>query len=886
MHRHTRSLVLGFLLFSLFHARAQQAMDDLRAKELARYHALASTHRTLSASPNDYDVTYYRLSVSVLKSAKAFSGNVFIEFTSAVPSLNPLVLHLSKQATIDSIVVQGTKIGAGKVSRTGDSLSIMLDQPPAMNQNAALTVYYSSPYTGSALTANATRIASMSEPYDARKWWPCKDDPGDKADSIDVFITTNNNFIAVSNGSFISDTKMTDTTHTVHWACRYPIATYLVMISVAKYTYDENVFSFDGRSMPVGNWCYSATKAQMLSYDSVMLDGLKIFSNLFGAYPFMKEKYGMAEVNAGGSMEHQTCSSMSGYDPGVIAHELSHQWFGDKVTCATFEHIWLNEGWATYCEALYKEAKDGLPALKTAMDQTVYYGSGTVFVKDYQNMTTIFDVNLTYDKAAWVLHMLRHVVGDSAFFRAARAYLGDATASNYRTATTDDFRVFFEKESGKDLRSFFQSWVYCEYFPTYSFDWNATQNGNEWDVTASIRQMNIPQRPLFRMPVDLTFRFDASDTTIVVQDTLEQQSFHFVFNRKPIDAQLDKDHWILKKETFVNPPLNKGILLVNGLDWATYETESAPAYRDSLFTGRHPYAFWDLFPNPASGYPSNISSLAGSGNPSVHDLSQYCTVVWVGSGYLDNTFWSNAPMYDYLQAGGNIILLTRLGTLYIDSSFMQFLGIKWHSGTTTLSNCVAATPNLVDMIFTGNQTNSPPFDLSLTRSENSILFKETKSFSPPAGIGVWAKPMTIDGKRTGQMMFLSMRPYRIGETELRQNMEALLNSLPCSSTPEALEESPSAPRQLKLAQNYPNPVFAGRGDRTTITFDIPTGKPLRTIVHIHDLFGRQMRTVFDDVLPTGAHCLPVDMNGLDTGEYICTILAGPNSESIKLMHIK
>src|SRR5262249_31487967 len=161
--------------------------------------------------------------------------------------------------------------------------------------------------------------------------------------------------------------------------------------------------------------------------------------------PFQDEKYGHAQFLWSGGMENETCTSLGSFGEYTVAHELSHQWWGDAVTCRDFHHVWLNEGFATFSEAQWAESQGGIGAYHTYMNNLAYTGAGTVYVPDLSDVHRVFNYNLSYQKGAWVLHMLRHIMGDTAFFGALRSYLQQ---HYFGTAVTADFQAACEAAYG------------------------------------------------------------------------------------------------------------------------------------------------------------------------------------------------------------------------------------------------------------------------------------------------------------------------------------------------------------------------------------------------------------------------------------------------------
>lgn len=864
--------------------------------ELRRYARLAQRSAFVSAAAEQYDVHYYRLAVNFPDDPLLrFGGDVIMRLTSGADGLGVIEYNIGAAARVDSVFVEGVKLEAGAVTRTGDVIAVTLPFSLMQGQPLELRTYYSFAYAGSAIDVKSVNnvdlgrqtlsIASQAEPYDARLWWPCKDDPADKADSVDLILTTAEHMFPVSNGVMVADVSNGDGTRTVTWHSRYPIVTYLVSVAAAEYNYRERTFSYGGQDMPFGSWWYGVPSANMANFEFDALEGLKVFSDLFIPYPYMKEKYGMAEYEWGGAMEHQTVSSMGFYSTDVVVHELMHQWFGDKVTCATFEHIWLNEGWATYGEALFYESRTGLAGLKANMATTMYFGPGTIYVHDPENNPgLIFSGALSYNKASWVVHMLRGVMGDEKFFPAVRKYLGGEDLSTYRSVTTQEFQQYMEAEYGASLEWFFQQWIYGEYYPTYRFDWEATANAGAYDLVFNLEQLYLNERQRFTMPVRLQVVFaDGSDTTITVFNDQDVQQWTFRVPAKPELVKVDPDNWILKHvfERIKNPTFDKGILVVNGVDWgeSAYTAELTAAFTDSVFTGGLPYTLWDLFPQ--SQYPEGIPRPIGSGPVPAPVLGQYCTVVWLGNVYNgDEAEWSNSSMYEYLMAGGNILLATRQGTAFIDEDFRQFLGFTWVGSYFTAQDCHAELPSLLDMTFTGEMSRLSGFNTALLRPENQVLFTETASFTNPRGLGVWGKPQTTGQGESGHMMYLALRPYRLDNTTFRQNMATLLKELPCVAVND-VDETPAPESGFGIEAMYPSPLR--NGDTGMLRFRIDGDHGTSSTVRVHDILGRLVREAASGVFVPGEHTVRFDSQGLQAGVYTVTLTSGTRTTSRLLL---
>jgi aminopeptidase N len=284
---------------------------------------------------------------------------------------------------------------------------------------------------------------------------------------------------------------------------------------------------------------------------------IKIYSDRFGQYPFLKEKYGHAQFGWSGGMEHQTCSSMGTFAEDIISHELAHQWFGDKITCKDWHHIWLNEGFATYCTGLYLEAAYGPGYLSSYMESQMEVAQtavGSIYVQDISNVNEIFNNARTYSKGSAVLHMLRGIVGDTLFFRILKSYIADSTLA-YNVAVTEDFQRVAETVSGLNLEYFFSEWIYGVNFPQYSLTWNYTPaSANLFNVTLNLSQQNNSNPAFFTMPVRIKISTAIQDTFFTILNNQQNQQYSFTVLGKPIDLIFDPDNYILKTLDIIDIP--------------------------------------------------------------------------------------------------------------------------------------------------------------------------------------------------------------------------------------------------------------------------------------------------------------------------------------------
>lgn len=380
-------------------------------------------------------------------------------------------------------------------------------------------------------------IHTLSEPYGAPYWWPCKQSMHDKIDSLDIVVHTDTGLRVASNGLLMEEGLEGAQGYYYHWKHRYPIASYLVAIAITNYAaFTDTVQFVDGRKMPVLNYCFPQFSAKWQADGKGVLAQLRMYDSLFVKYPFAKEKYGHAQFTWGGGMEHQTMSFMADLGWDLMAHELAHQWFGDLVTCSNWGDLWLNEGFATYVNALAHEFLKGdadfRQRLKGMRDDVTSKDWGSVYAWDTLNVNNLFSGRLTYNKGAWVIHMLRDKMGDSLFFAGLRNYLSAKNQGGmgygYGFASSKQFRQMMEYSSGMQLDTFFKEWIYGAGFPYLDIRWK--QRGKE--LALEIRQKGSDVSvPYFHTKLALRFFGKTGDTILhfYLNDSITKTGFMLPF---------------------------------------------------------------------------------------------------------------------------------------------------------------------------------------------------------------------------------------------------------------------------------------------------------------------------------------------------------------------
>ena len=514
--------------------------------------------------PEDFDITFYYIDVEVAIESSYIQGSVYCKFESCISRLDEIQMNLHNSLDIDSIAGN-----AEDYFCQNDSIFIELDDYYMPGESFEITIYYQGvPVLAGGMKglryethgANEPIIATLSTPFLAHYWWPCKDGPGDKPDSVYIDVTIPDTVIAgyelivTSNGT-LDNVIVNNGKKTFQWRERFPIVSYYVNMVISNYhpfqeTYNGNYGETFDLVYYVFNENYSSSQTGVQNMPEVV----DVFSELFGVYPFHPEKYANSELGYYGAIEKQTNTIINNLQAGyfdVVIHEFSHMWFGDMITCRDWHHGWLNEGFATYAEALWAEHNGGFSAYQSNMASNYYTGGGTLYLQNISNPFNIF-ISIIYQKGAYVLHMLRGVLGDDDFFESLMQYANDPELM-YDHAVTEDFQAHCEDVSGMDLEFFFDQWIYDEYYPQYVYTYN--QNQSTYNVNVEIRQIqgNYGRRPVFEMPVQLKFNYFAGgDTMVTVWNDEQIQEFTIDLDQRISNVEFDPDDWILKSVNYVS----------------------------------------------------------------------------------------------------------------------------------------------------------------------------------------------------------------------------------------------------------------------------------------------------------------------------------------------
>lgn len=538
----------------LWESKAQHLLNKDIIKEL-------SADDQQAANQTNYDVLIYDIDLDLDFINDILSGSVTITAKAVDPTVSSVEIDLYGNMVIDSIVSDSDSQLI--FSRYGHVVTVNLDQTYLSDEVFSFTIYYyGTPTTaadiGFIFYDYKTRplICSHSQPYGAKTWWPCKDRMDDKADSFHIALTSNSNLYIASNGTLDSVVEHLNSTSTYYYTEHYPMAAYLFSLSAHDFRvwYDEWVYNSGADTLPLVHAVVPEWYDYSLTHFDVTPNALEQLSKNFGPYPYPDEKYGHANFAWGGGMEHQTMTSMGAtefaFSERVVVHELAHQWWGDMITCESWSDIWLNEGWASYAEAIYYYEEDGWQAYHDYMNSMRYEEGGTIYVHDTTHQYDIFSL-IVYDKGAWACHMLRHIVGETAFFNMINTYYN--SEYKFGSLTTEQYKNMYESVSGMELDWFFEDWIYNgTYMPNYHYSfYSEPSDTGGYDIGIYVEQVQSTAPFVFRMPIDFSIEMTGQPDADTIQffNDARKQLYTVNVPYEVDTVKLDPSDWILKYVT-------------------------------------------------------------------------------------------------------------------------------------------------------------------------------------------------------------------------------------------------------------------------------------------------------------------------------------------------
>jgi aminopeptidase N len=541
---------------------------------------------------NDYDVKFYWLDIEVTSASTYVAGNGSITAEVTASVLDTFAFELIPEMTIDSFFFNDVKYTG--FTRDGNNVLYAVDAVQQGESITAKVYYHGSPPSGGFFAGvthehsdnwNKDVTWTLSESFAAKDWFPVKQDLEDKADSAWVFLTCSSDNIAGSEGVLTNTVDLGNGKTRYEWKTHHAIDYYLLSFAVADYL-DYSIYAhpadLNGDSVLIQNFIYN-DPGYLNNYQSDIDESvpiLELYSDLYILYPFHDEKYGHCLTQLRGGMEHQTMTTIGGFGFHLVAHEMGHMWFGDNVTCATWQDIWVNEGFATYSDYLANENLKGWSEaqqfIKSAQNSAMSQPGGTIYIPEDEihpgNEWRIFNGRLSYDKGAAIIHTLRHEIqDDDLFFDCLGQY---QTQYGDSTATGEDFKNVVEDVTGKDWDYYFDQWYYGEGYPIYDLEWFYDENLKEFHLAST--QTTSATTPLFKMLLDVKLTFDdGTDSVVRFEQT---QNFNFFISaqeKKVYSIEIDPDNWTMEK--------------INSLILDLPEIDENPA-------------FFTMGPNPAVDY--------------------------------------------------------------------------------------------------------------------------------------------------------------------------------------------------------------------------------------------------------------------------------------------
>ena len=572
-----------YLLFFVFvvtfsFGQTNNEIDTHVKNEISRYQKMLATTRNVNPNTLNYDLRYQRLELTLNPASSAnITGKVTSHF---IPNqdMNSIYFDFNDALTVSEVKYHGSNISFSQLT----SNEIKIDFPSTLFNNVldSLSISYSGTPVNENIIDSYSRhrlnkstntsvpyvIYTLSEPYGAKDWFPTKQSLNDKIEKVRIEVTTPTGIYVAANGKLISETAISGTQLKTIWQTNYAIPAYLIAIGVTSY--NKYTDTIGNPPFPYINYIYPSNSGLTLTNINKVKPIMELFETYFGPYPYRDEKYGHMEFDFGGGMEHPTMSSMGTNTLSVYAHELGHQWFGDKTTCKTWNDVWINEGFARFAEHLYNEKITNagnktafITYLQSIINNITSSNGGTVYVPESGlESFRIFDSRLSYDKGSYLLVMLKWMVGEDAFYQAIRNY-SNQYAYNY--ATGMDFKSSFEASTGKDFTEFFNDWYFGEGYPIYNIKWKQNPDQSiSFKVSQTRSTTSAPAFFEMLLPIKVTGT-SGQTAELVLNNTTNDQFFTLLLSFDASSVSFNYENQILTK----NPTITNDTTFLTTSDY-------------------------------------------------------------------------------------------------------------------------------------------------------------------------------------------------------------------------------------------------------------------------------------------------------------------------------
>jgi aminopeptidase N len=514
------------------------------ALNLSILFSLAQNHEARFQS---MDVINYKFDLKLSDKTNEIEGTTEIKIKFNKANSNFYLDLVSKQSNDLGMVVESVLENNQPVtfSQVNNQLLININLTKANELRTYSIKYKGVPADGLIISKNKFGDRTFfgdNWPDRAKNWLPVVDHPSDKA-TVEWDITAPSHYQTIGNGLMIERTNIDDENTLTRWKMDTQIPTKVMVIGVARFAV-ENLSEI--YNIPVSSWVYPQDRDNGFKDYALALPILDFMINHVAPYPFeklanvqSKTLYGGME-NAGNIFYNENSITGNGDYEAVIAHEIAHQWFGDSASERNWYHVWLSEGFATYFENLFYENRYGrdsfVKKMKEDREKAIRYAK--------QSQSPIVDTTITdylqllspntYEKASWVLHMLRKNIGEKLFWDGIKKYY---STYKYSNALSEDFQQVMEEISGKDLSDFFKQWLYQSGHPKLDISWNVTN-----DLIIEIKQI---QDHIFTFPIDLKINFeDGSYTIETISVSNKNQIVNFPKSKNIISIEPDPNTWL------------------------------------------------------------------------------------------------------------------------------------------------------------------------------------------------------------------------------------------------------------------------------------------------------------------------------------------------------